>query len=242
MVFPKERYEHFKMVYLPKACNDWQNLRFQDFKSVQEYNSELFKKVSVLCLCEKTVTEGMMLEETFTTFHARDVILQQQYIDKNFTKFYELISWLLIAEQNNELLMQNHQSRLSGLALLPENNYRQRRWCGCGNGYKNHEDEDIKKVLDDMVVVGNEIISDHAMANLTYINKNNKTITWDYKQKEILVIVMDWKAIGPEFTRPLSILSIFIKNYAKIRRIKLLRQILLAISLLPPLKITLLMI
>ena len=44
----KARCEHLKMVYLPKARNDWQNLRLQDSKSMQEYNSELFKIVSVL--------------------------------------------------------------------------------------------------------------------------------------------------------------------------------------------------
>ena len=133
----KERYEHLKMVYLPKARNDWQNLRFQDFKSVQEYNSELFKIVSVLRLCGETVTENMMLEKTFTTFHARDVLLHQQYREKNFTKFSELISCLLVAEQNNELLMQNHQSRPSGSAPLPEANYGQGRWRGHGSDYKN---------------------------------------------------------------------------------------------------------
>ena len=40
------------------------------------------------------------------------------------------------------------------------------------------EDEDIVVVVDDIVVVGAGIISDHAMAKLMYINKNNKATVW----------------------------------------------------------------
>ena len=40
------------------------------------------------------------------------------------------------------------------------------------------EDEDIVVVVDDMVVVGARIISDHAIAKLMYINKNNKATVW----------------------------------------------------------------
>ncbi|GAV71781.1 hypothetical protein CFOL_v3_15270, partial [Cephalotus follicularis] len=41
-----DRFEHLKTVVLPKALNDWSQLRFQDFKTVSEYNSTLFKIVS----------------------------------------------------------------------------------------------------------------------------------------------------------------------------------------------------
>ena len=51
-----------------------------------------------------------MLEKTFTTFHASDVLLQQQYREHRFTKYSKLILCLLVAEQNNEFLMRNHQS------------------------------------------------------------------------------------------------------------------------------------
>ena len=51
-----------------------------------------------------------MLENTFTTFHASNVLLQQQYREHKFTEYSESISCLLVAEKNNELLMRNHQS------------------------------------------------------------------------------------------------------------------------------------
>ncbi|GAV82557.1 hypothetical protein CFOL_v3_26008, partial [Cephalotus follicularis] len=40
------RFEHLKVIVLPKALNDWSQLRFQDFKTVSEYNYTLFKIVS----------------------------------------------------------------------------------------------------------------------------------------------------------------------------------------------------
>ncbi|GAV67183.1 hypothetical protein CFOL_v3_10692, partial [Cephalotus follicularis] len=41
-----DRFENLKAVVLPKVLNDWSQLRFQDFKTVSEYNSMLFKTVS----------------------------------------------------------------------------------------------------------------------------------------------------------------------------------------------------
>ena len=63
-----------------------------------------------------------MLEKTFSTFHASNMLLQQQYREKGFTKYSNLISCLLVAEQNNELLMKNHDSRPTGSAPFPEAN------------------------------------------------------------------------------------------------------------------------
>ena len=84
------------------------HLRLQDFKTVSEYNSALFKISSRLKLCGEKITDEDMQEKTFTTFHASNVLLQQQYRERRFTKYSELISCLLVAEQNNELLMKNH--------------------------------------------------------------------------------------------------------------------------------------
>nr|KYP38056.1 hypothetical protein KK1_040703 [Cajanus cajan] len=47
----KERYDHQKIVILPKTRYDWMHLRLQDFKSVSEYNSAIFRITSKLKLC-----------------------------------------------------------------------------------------------------------------------------------------------------------------------------------------------
>ena len=118
----KERYEHQITVILPKARYDWMHLRLQDFKSVSEYNSAIFRISSQLQLCGEKITDEDMLEKPFSTFHASNVLLQQQYREKGFRKYSELISCLLVAEQNNELLMKNHEARPTGSAPFPEVN------------------------------------------------------------------------------------------------------------------------
>ena len=66
----REWYDHQNTIILPKACYDWMHLRLQDFKSVSDYNSTLFKISSQFKLCGEKVAEEDMLEKTFTTFHA----------------------------------------------------------------------------------------------------------------------------------------------------------------------------
>ncbi|XP_021857945.1 uncharacterized protein [Spinacia oleracea] len=102
----------------------WSNLkeRLQDFKSVSEYNSAMFKITSHLKLCGEKITDADMLEKTYSTFHANNVVLQTQYREKGFKKYSELISCLLVAEQNNELLMKNHEARPTGSTPFPEAN------------------------------------------------------------------------------------------------------------------------
>ncbi|PIN21178.1 hypothetical protein CDL12_06119 [Handroanthus impetiginosus] len=98
------------------------HLKLQDFKSVSEYNSAIFKISSQLKLCVENITDKDLLEKTFSTFHASNVLLQQQYCEKGFKKYSELISCLLVAEQNNELLMRNHEIRPTGSTPFPEVN------------------------------------------------------------------------------------------------------------------------
>ncbi|KAI3443797.1 hypothetical protein Pfo_000462 [Paulownia fortunei] len=86
------------------------HLRLQDFKSVSEYNSTMFKKYFELIYF------------------------------LSFKKYFELISCLLVVEQNNELLMKNHQSRPTGSKSFPEvnaaiiNNFGHSRYRESGRG------------------------------------------------------------------------------------------------------------
>lgn len=118
----EDRYDHHRTITLPKARYDWSTLRLQDFKSISEYNSAMFKISSKLKLCGETITDADMLEKTFSTFHVSNILLQQQYRERGFTRYSDLISCLLLAEQNNELLLKNHQSRPTGSAPFPEVN------------------------------------------------------------------------------------------------------------------------
>ncbi|XP_073056905.1 uncharacterized protein [Primulina eburnea] len=112
-------------IFLCHHLNDGLKVKYltlQDFKSVSDYNSALFKTSSTLILCGEKVADQDMLEKTLSTFHASNVLLQQQYRERGFQRYSELISCLLVAEQNNELLMKNHQMRPTGSTLFPEAN------------------------------------------------------------------------------------------------------------------------
>ncbi|KAM3235773.1 hypothetical protein P3L10_015810 [Capsicum annuum] len=110
------------MVILPKARYEWMHMRFQDYKSVHEYNSAMFRISSQLKLCREKVNDDDMMEKTLSTFHASNVLLQQQYREKGFKNYTELSSHLLVAEQNNDLLMKNHENRPTRSAPFPEMN------------------------------------------------------------------------------------------------------------------------
>ncbi|XP_049381253.1 uncharacterized protein LOC125845763 [Solanum stenotomum] len=118
----KERYDHLKATVLPRARYEWIHLRLQDFKTICEYNSAVYKITSQLKLCGEDIKDEDMLEKTLTTFHASNLVLQQQYRERGFNKYSELISCLLVAEQQNTLYLKNHDARPTGTAPLPEAN------------------------------------------------------------------------------------------------------------------------
>ncbi|KAL2227104.1 UNVERIFIED_CONTAM: hypothetical protein Sindi_2069100 [Sesamum indicum] len=116
----KDRFDHQKTVILPRARYEWIQLRLQDFKTIVEYNSAMFQIVSKLRLCGEDVTDEQMLEKIFSTFHASDLVLQQQYRERGFKTYSELISCMLVAEENNQLLLNNHHTRPTRSKSLPE--------------------------------------------------------------------------------------------------------------------------
>ncbi|XP_059302177.1 uncharacterized protein LOC132054133 [Lycium ferocissimum] len=106
--------ESLKMEYL--------TVKDLHFKSNCAYNSAMFKIISQLKLYSENITDHDMLEKIFSTFPASSMLMQQQYREMRFKKYSELISHLLVAEQHNELLMKNHESRPTGIVPFPEVN------------------------------------------------------------------------------------------------------------------------
>nr|GEW67500.1 hypothetical protein [Tanacetum cinerariifolium] len=116
------RFNNQTEVLLPSARDEWNNLRFQDFKKVNEYTFALFRIFRTLRFYGQTVTEEDMLEKNFSTFYASNINLQQQYRLQNFKRYSDLNVNLLVAEKNNELLMKNHQNRPTKSLAVPEAN------------------------------------------------------------------------------------------------------------------------
>ena len=93
-----DRYDHLKLVILPRARYEWTQLRLQDFKSIADYNSTLYSITLRLKLCGETISKSDMLEKTLTSMHKENLVLMQQYRKRRFTKYSELLSCLLVVE------------------------------------------------------------------------------------------------------------------------------------------------
>lgn len=104
----KERFDNQRDVTLPTVRDEWNNLRFQDFVKVHEYNSTILRIVAQLRFCSETIIDGEMLEKTYTTFHRSHITLQQQYRLRGYKKYSKLISALLVTERNNKILIKNY--------------------------------------------------------------------------------------------------------------------------------------
>ena len=83
------------------------------------------------------LTETDLLKKTFSTFHASNMLLQQQYRDRKFTKFSELIT--MLAEKNNRLLIKIHQSHLIGSQHFPLPEANTSAFCGSNHRNQNNE-------------------------------------------------------------------------------------------------------
>src|SRR5450759_4348982 len=116
----KARFDHQRLVALPKARQEWMTLKVQDFTTVAAYNNDLFRITSILTLCGEPVSDADMVEKTLSTFHPSKIVLATQYRNMRFPQYSELISHLLVAERQQELLLHNARQRPPG--TLPARN------------------------------------------------------------------------------------------------------------------------
>ena len=133
-------------------------------------------------------------------FHASNVLLQQQYQERRFTKYYELISCLLVAEQNNELLTRNHQSRPIGSEPFLEVNAISSQTCGCGWGRGRDHRRNLRYHMVLMVIILRKW-KPHCTTRSGTILRQNKKMGSAYKinllrTMKIIVINVVWRDIG----------------------------------------------
>ncbi|KAK9724519.1 hypothetical protein RND81_05G079000 [Saponaria officinalis] len=115
------RFGHHHDVLLPRLREEWKNLRFQDFTSVNEYNSALFQLCSQLEYCREEVSD-FELDKTFSTIGGPNLHYARQLRQDKFTKFTDLIAVLLLSEQHDKILLKNDNIRPSGSTAIPEAN------------------------------------------------------------------------------------------------------------------------
>nr|XP_009588751.1 uncharacterized protein LOC104086242 [Nicotiana tomentosiformis] len=107
---------------LEDAIKDKNKVSTQDYAKALIFLRHHFVEriTSKLKLCGDSIIDYDMLEKMFTTVYSSNMVLQQQYREKGFKKYSELIFLLLVAERNNDLLMRNHENRPTGSTPLPE--------------------------------------------------------------------------------------------------------------------------
>ena len=103
-----------------EATHEWNHLRLQDFKTVDEFNHVVRKICSKLRFCEKEPSEADKIEKTLSIVLPSERILTQQYREKNFTVYSSLIQTLEQAEKSHELIVWNSNQHPLGTAPLPE--------------------------------------------------------------------------------------------------------------------------
>lgn len=114
----KSRFDHQKTIFLPRARHNWIHLCVLDFPNLNAFNSEMYSIISQLRLCGQSNFEEEMIEKTLSTFPPASVVLAQQYRNMKFQSHSDLMSYLLLTEKQNELLLCNAEARPIGTTIL----------------------------------------------------------------------------------------------------------------------------
>jgi hypothetical protein len=122
----QNRYEQQKAVILPEANHDWIHLHLQDYKSIGDYNHNVYKICAKLQFCDKEPSDKYKIEKTLTIMLPSDRVLKHQYRAQNYQCYSKRIQDLLQAEKHDDLTIRNHHQRPIGTAPLPEVNYSSR--------------------------------------------------------------------------------------------------------------------
>ncbi|XP_040367250.1 uncharacterized protein LOC121050596 [Rosa chinensis] len=73
----EERFGNIQDTLLPDLKVQWNNIRFSDFKSVAEYNSEALRLKAMLKFCGKPLTEDELLEKTLSTIPVSAIVISK---------------------------------------------------------------------------------------------------------------------------------------------------------------------
>ena len=105
------RFLHEKTIFLPQARHDWMSLRVMDFLDISSFNSELHRIVAQLSLCGEVISDAELITKTLSTFHVAAAVLAQQYRNMRFRTHAKLMSFLLLAEKEQQIMLKNAEAR-----------------------------------------------------------------------------------------------------------------------------------
>ncbi|XP_061988325.1 uncharacterized protein LOC133706772 [Rosa rugosa] len=122
----EERFGNIQDI-LPDLKVKWNDLRFSNFKTVSEYNSEALCIKSMLKFCGEELTDKDLIEKTLSTFPVSALLVSKQYWleynAKRITRFHQLMNAMLVAEKHDNILVKNYNSRPVGTKSVHEANY-----------------------------------------------------------------------------------------------------------------------
>ena len=104
---------HEKKIYLPQARSDWIQLGMMDFPNLMTFNAKLHQITALLGLCRETIEEHELINKILTTFPLTFALFAQQYRNMKFKTHAELMSYLLMVERQQQLLLKNVKQRLA---------------------------------------------------------------------------------------------------------------------------------
>ncbi|KAL6609777.1 hypothetical protein ACP70R_039746 [Stipagrostis hirtigluma subsp. patula] len=117
-----ERFEKIETVLLPHVKREWANLRFQDFKTIEDYNTAFYGITTRMKLCGLKLEDKDLIEKTLSTFHPKLTYISRQYKKDNYKKYVDLSNAMQQDQGEDETIMQNHLSRPTGTVATPEVN------------------------------------------------------------------------------------------------------------------------
>ena len=82
-----------------------------DFADLLSFNAELHCIVTQLCMCGQTVEESELIDKILSTFPTAFALLAQQYRNMKFQTHAKLMTYLLAAEKQQQVLLQNQEWR-----------------------------------------------------------------------------------------------------------------------------------
>lgn len=75
----EKRFGNVRESLLPDLEMKWLNLRLCDYSSFLDFNSEALRIKSLMKLCQKPITDAMMIEKTLSAFPVSDLVVANNY-------------------------------------------------------------------------------------------------------------------------------------------------------------------
>lgn len=109
-----DRFGDRTRIVKPRAIQDYNELRFSDFKSVAAFDERFSDIRARLNYCGESalLTEDKMIEKTLMTMHPSMHTERNNWRSKGFTSYSDLINEMTRSEVEERIVVENHEKRV----------------------------------------------------------------------------------------------------------------------------------